>query len=125
MDIIQNNPYTKNEIKQVLHAHNRETTFEYKVLDRLDIYKFDLETVTDGSIDYKSLGTLKRSASLTFNYDDRLDPLKDRIQIFCIIKALGKILRYSLGIFLISTPKQSINRNFTTRVPRNSFIFPT
>ena len=111
MDIIQNNPYSANEIKEVLHAPNRETTFEYKVLDRYDIYKFDLETVTDGSVDYKSLGTLKRSATLTFHYDNRVDPLKDRIQIFCIIKALGKVLRYSLGIFLISTPKQLINRS--------------
>lgn len=101
--------FTEEQVKNILHASARNIRFEYELLDRFDVYKKTLDTVSDCTIDYSSLSTLRASANVKMKEDLTVDYLNDRIQPFCIFRKGNQEIRFPMGIFLLNSPKRGDN----------------
>lgn len=107
--------YTSEEVKEILHAPSRTENFRYRLLDKNEVEKGWLTTVTGGRVSYVSLSQIKRSATFAMTEDDDVDYLNDRIQVFVDISAFGKIISFPMGIFLLNSPKRIDNNHVVTR----------
>lgn len=87
--------------------------FEYILYSKEGVYIRPLRNVLDAEVSYSSLGRLKSSATITMtDFDDSIDFLNDQIQINCYINEV----KYSIGRFLISSPRRDIQGGEVTRV---------
>ena len=87
--------------------------FEYILYNKEGVYIRPLKNVLDAEVGYSSLGRLKSSATITMtDFDDGIDFLNDQIQINCYINEV----KYSIGRFLISSPRRDIQGGEVTRV---------
>lgn len=79
--------------------------FEYLLYSREGAFKCSLFNVLGAEVNYTSLGRLKSNATVTLtDFNDGIDFLNDQIQINCYINDT----KYSLGKFLISSPRREI-----------------
>ena len=107
--------YTDQEVREILHAPSRTENFRYRLLDKEEIEKGWLTTVTGGRISYAGLLQIKRSATFTMTEDSNVDYLNDRIQPFIDISALGRTVSFPMGIFLLNSPSRVDNNNVVSR----------
>ena len=98
-----------------LKENGRTVSFRYELLDKNDLYKKELTTITKCTVRYSSLSQLKVSAEISMREDNTVDYLTDRIRPICIISKGIRSLQFPLGIFLISSPNRNISNRFITR----------
>lgn len=107
MQSLIKNGYSREEVINMLHSDNRKVKFRYDLLDNQDNKKLELKNVIDGKIDMKSLARIQRSGKFTIEEGENIDWLNDRVQPFIMFQMPdGKWIEWSLGIFLLSTPRR-------------------
>lgn len=109
MQIIEQGGYTRQQIIDVLHAKNtsRVIKFRYDLLNRQEIRIGTLDNVVSGEVSMSSLATdIKRTARLNMKDNKDIDWLNDRVQPFCMLKMPDGWVEWSLGIFLLNSPKR-------------------
>ncbi|SDL20819.1 hypothetical protein [Natronincola ferrireducens] len=112
---LERNGYSEEEVKEILHASNRQEGFRYRLLDKDEIEKGWLDTVQRSRISYSSLAKIKRSANITMIEDNTVDYLNDRIQPWIDITAMGKTVSFPMGVFLLNSPKREDDKNVIFR----------
>ena len=95
---------------------SRQIKFRYDLLDKDDNYKKTLTTVMDGEISMSAFADIKRTAKFTVKEDKSIDWLSDRIQPFYMLKLGMDWLEWSLGVFILSSPKKTDNVIVTREV---------
>lgn len=105
------NADTLNFLKQ----NGRKVSFRYELLDKNDVYKKDLNTITRCVVRYSSLSQLKVSAEISMREDNEVNYQTDRIRPICIISRGHDVREFPLGIFLISSPNRDIKNTLITR----------
>lgn len=104
--------YTREQVKNMLHAKNntRNIKFKYILLDSNNSIKTELNNVIDAEINFKSLANIKRAGKFLIKESDdiNIDWLNDRIQPFIMFKVPNSNtwLEWSLGVYLLSSPKR-------------------
>lgn len=109
MQKIERDGYSKEEIVNMLHGKYgaRHLRFRYDLLDKNDKYIRTLNNVISGEVSMSALSQIKRTAKFTLKDDGNINYLSDRIQPFVEVKMRdGKYIAYSLGIFLLASPKR-------------------
>jgi len=107
---------THDEVVSILHSSNRKEWYEVILLDKDENEKGTLKNVKSLSIEYKSLRTIKRTATLTIAESEQaIDYLSDRIKPVFYIEANGKRVSFPLGIFLLNSPTRADNDSEITR----------
>lgn len=112
--------YTSDETDAALHADSRTERFRYELLDNSNTSIMFLDDVLiSGDVSYAHDNDIKRTATFTvvetaatdgINYEhDRLRPYYD------ILMPDGLWARFSLGIFLLSSPTRAIKKGIVTR----------
>ena len=105
------NGYSEKEVLAALKFGSgaRQIAFRYDLLDKNDV-KIGEAKNAGGSVRVNSLASIKRTASFELEKPDlnQIDYLNDRIKPIFIVKMPdGGSLEYSLGVFLISSPKRT------------------
>lgn len=98
-----------------LKQNGRTVSFRYELLDKNDVYKKDLTTVTRCVVRYSSLTQLKVSAEISMREDNEVNYLTDRIKPICVISKGNRSIEFPLGIFLLSSPNRDIKNTLITR----------
>ena len=109
MQIIEQGGYTRQQIIDMLHAKNasRVIKFRYDLLNRQEIKIGTLDNVVSGEVSMASLATdIKRTARINMKDNKDIDWLNDRVQPFCMLKMPDGWVEWSLGIFLLNSPKK-------------------
>lgn len=109
MQIIEQGGYTRQQIIDALHAKSssRLIKFRYDLLNRQEIKIGTLDNVVSGEVSMASLATdIKRTARLNMKDNKDIDWLNDRVQPFCMLKMPDGWVEWSLGIFLLNSPKK-------------------
>lgn len=91
------------EMRDIL-TKDRTVWYEFDLLDKNDD---PLGKITaQGSIDYNSGAGIQRCASLTITEEKEIDFLSERIRPLMCVKTPDGVVRYPLGIFLMSSPSR-------------------
>lgn len=98
-----------------LKQNGRTVSFKYELLDKNDVYKKDLDTITRCVVSYNSLSQLKVKAEISMKEDKNVNYQTDRIRPICIISKNDDTREFPLGIFLISSPNRDIKNTLITR----------
>lgn len=110
------NGYTSDEVKKQLHG-SREVSFRYDLLNKSEI-KIGEVAALSGNVSFDSQAEIKRIASFTIkeNEVNDIDWLNDRIRPVFILKMPdGGYAEWSLGVFLLSSPKRKEQNNGIVR----------
>lgn len=108
------NSYMEDAIISQLHAStgNRDTKIRYELLNYNNIKIGEVSAIS-GKVGLNSLAEIKRTGSFTLKDSDTkdIDWLNDRIRpVFCLRMPDSGFAEWSLGIFLLSSPRrQEIN----------------
>lgn len=101
---------SRHDIVSALHfkGATRETKFRYDLLNKFDIKIGELDFATGGNISFNSDANIKKIGSFKIRENESrdIDWLNDRIKPYFCIKVNGVWLEYSLGIFIVSTPRK-------------------
>ena len=118
--IVNRGGYTDEQITQVLRDFNgsREVDFRYDLLNMDEIKIGELEGITSARISYSDFRVIKRS--VTFELDEHfrkdINFLTDRVQPWVILHMPdGGVVEWSLGIFLMESPRLFANGAHKTR----------
>ena len=109
MQRIGQGKYARQEIIEQLHfKHGTNLVrFRYDLLSRDEKKIGTLDTVRNGTVSMAALAQIKRTARFALQDTGDIDWLNDRIQPFCMLRMPdGGWVEWSLGIFLLSTPKR-------------------
>lgn len=109
MQIIEQGGYTRQQIIDALHAKHasRVIKFRYDLLNRQEIKIGTLDNVVSGEVSMASLATeIKRAARFYMKENKDIDWLNDRVQPFCMLRMPDGWVEWSLGIFLLNSPKR-------------------
>ena len=109
MQIIEQGGYTRQQIIDALHAKHasRVIKFRYDLLNRQEIKIGTLDNVASGEVSMASLATdIKRTARFYMRENRDIDWLNDRVQPFCMLRMPDGWVEWSLGIFLLNSPKR-------------------
>lgn len=98
-----------------LKQNGRTVSFRYELLDKNDVFKKNLGTITRCVVRYSSLSQLKISAEISMREDVSVNYQTDRIRPICIISKGNQSMEFPLGIFLISSPNRDIKNTMITR----------
>ena len=98
-----------------LKQNGRTVSFRYELLDKNDVWKKDINTITRCVVRYSSLSQLKISAEISMREDSGVNYQTDRIRPICIISKGNDVREFPLGIFLISSPNRNIKNTIITR----------
>lgn len=98
-----------------LKQNGRKVSFKYELLDKNDVFKKNLDTITRCIVRYSSLSQLKVSAEISMREDREVNYQTDRIRPICIISKGNQSMEFPLGIFLISSPSRDIKNTLITR----------
>jgi len=118
--MVNNNNYSQDEIDEALYfrGEHRQVGIRYDLLDRNDNKLGELDGIEKASVTYGEFNTIKRSATFTINeYLQRnIDYLSNQIQPWFILRMPdGGTVEWPLGIFLLESPEQVLNRRNTRR----------
>lgn len=99
-------------IKKILHG-NREVSFRYDLLN-YDEVKIGELTSLGGTLGLNSLAQIKRKGTFQFKENELqdVDWLNDKVRPVFI---LNKTHEFPLGVFMISSPTRSLNKNKIVR----------
>lgn len=115
MQTIERDGFTKEQIIAALHAPNRRLDFRYELHDKNSNKKKNLTTVLSASVDHQSMATIKRTAKFTIKEDLDIDYLSDRIKPFVRLYMLNTWVEFSMGVFLLSSPKKKEENGIVIR----------
>jgi hypothetical protein len=110
--------YTDQQILDILFAKkgSRKVKFRYDLLDKNNQKITELKSVISGEVSFNSLAEIKRTAKFVLKEDEKIDWLNDRIQPFVLFKMPdGNWAEFSMGIFMLSSPKRVYENNTITR----------
>lgn len=91
---------------QDLNNLNRLVAYEYELLDKNNVHKKWLYTVSSCNIQYASLTQLKSSAKLSMLDDADINFLTDRIRVYIVLNGVQTLL----GTFLLCSPTKNIDK---------------
>lgn len=100
---------------EFLKQNGRTVSFRYELLDKNDVWRKDISTITRCVVRYSSLSQLKISAEISMREDNGINYQTDRIRPICIISKGTQVMEFPLGIFLISSPSRDIKNTMITR----------
>lgn len=116
MQSLSVNSYTAKQVDSALKSGSRLVKFRYDLLDKNEIFKQKLYTVESGEVEMSSLSQIKRTGKFTIKDDGIINWLTDRIQPYFMLRMPdGGFAQWSLGIFLMSTPKKKDIHNVIYR----------
>jgi hypothetical protein len=104
----------KNVINKLhMKDDSREVKFRYDILNYNEIKIGELTPVPKGRLGLNSLAQIKRTGSFNFRENElkEVDWLNDRVQPFFMLKMGNEWLEWSLGVFLISSPRRNVKNN--------------
>ncbi len=107
--------YSETKIRSFL-LDNRKIGFEYELLDKNDRYLGEI--CCDCRMTHQAEAAIKRSASFTVHEKlaKEIDFLSDRIRPYiCLYLPDGHKIRWSKGIFLLSSPERTEQDNGIVR----------
>lgn len=110
--------YTHEAVYNALHAKAapRVVSFQYDLLNANERKKKTLTTVESASISMSAFADIKRTAKFKLREDSDINYSSDRIQpFFRLLMPDGNYAEWSLGIFLLSTPKRTEQRGYIYR----------
>ena len=90
---------------QDLNQLSRQVAYKYELLDKNNVHKKWLYTVSSCNIQYASLTQLKASAKLSMLEDADINWLTDRIRIYMVLNGVQTLL----GTFLLSSSGKKID----------------
>lgn len=114
MQKIEQGIYTKEQVKEMLHAKGSARTikFRYDLLNKNEMYIGTLDSVLSGEVSMSAFMDIKRTANLSIKESRDIDWLNDRIQPFSMLRMPdGGWMEWSHGIFLLSSPKRKDGNN--------------
>ena len=88
--------------------------WEYQLLDVNDNLKKQLTCVLSHSQDFNALARIKSTATINITKDSEINFLTDRIKIIRCIKTPEGIYRFPFGVFLLSSPQETIDYGVTS-----------
>ena len=115
MQSLEAEGYSEAEIRSFL-LDNRKIGFEYELLDKNDRYLGEI--CCDCRMTHQAEAAIKRSASFTVHEKlaKEIDFLSDRIRPYiCLYLPDGHKIRWSKGIFLLSSPERTEQDNGIVR----------
>lgn len=99
------NGYTDAQVNAQLHSPVVEWHFQYNLLDKNNVFKKTLTTVTSGHVGYDTSQKIRRTAKFTMQDDNSVNFLSDRIQPHALLlMSDGGYADFPLGVFILSTP---------------------
>lgn len=113
---------SRDEVISILKGErrSRKINFLYRLLDRQERFKKNLDGVYEADIKHSALATdIKSTFSFSLKEDISIDYLNDRIQPVVRFEYDGLYLEWAMGIFLLNSPKryedtQKVFREVTT-----------
>lgn len=106
------NVYPDEEVMSALSAPQgtRQMFYRYDLLSEQNDYLGPIDWVLSGSVSNNSLADIKRTARFTILDRGSINYLKQRIRPrACLVMPDGGIVTWSLGVFLLSTPKRTLS----------------
>lgn len=91
---------------QNLNNLSRQVAYRYELLDKNNVHKKWLYTVSSCNIQYASLTQLKSSAKLSMLDDADINFLTDRIRVYMVLNEVQTLL----GTFLLCSPTKNIDK---------------